>query len=107
MLDLSTVLLDACDFSVFLLCKYSFLNGRSDGFIHHIRFFFVSVFPSLTTVLVVVTNALSVSSKSPLVFLTVILLLSDFSGNGSLIFEYMISVLDILYPVNYIIKVSF
>ena len=32
---------------------------------------------------------------------------SDFFGNGSLIFEDMISVLDLLYPVNYIIKVRF
>ena len=70
-------------------------------------FFFMSVFPSLTTVSVLVTNDFSVSSKSPLVFLTVILGLSDLLGNGSLIFEEMISVLDILYPVNYRIKVRF
>ena len=58
------------------------------------------VLHSLTTVLVVVTNDFYVSSKSPLVFLTVILGLLDFFGNWSLIFEDMISVLDILYPVN-------
>ena len=67
----------------------------------------MSVIPSLTTVTVVVTNAFSVSSKSPLVFLNFSLGLSDIFGNGSLIFEDMFPVLDLLYPVNYIIKVIF
>ena len=67
----------------------------------------VSVIPSLTTVTVVVTNAFSVSSKSRLVFLTFILVLSYLFGNKSLIFEDNISVLDSLYLVNYIIKISF
>ena len=60
----------------------------------------MSLFPSLTTVSVVATNAFLVSFKYPLVFLTVILGLSYFFGNGSLIFEDMISVLDLLYPVK-------
>ena len=72
-----------------------------------LAFFPISVFPYFTTVLVVVTNAFSVSSESPLVFPTVIPGLSDFFCNRSLIFEDMISVLDLLYPVNYIIKVRF
>ena len=46
----------------------------------------MSVFPYLTTVSVVVTNAFSVSYKYPLVFLSFSLVLSDLFGNGSLIF---------------------
>ena len=60
----------------------------------------MSVFPSLKTVLVVVTNAFSVSSKYQLVFLTFSFGLSDFFGNRSLILEDIISLLDILQPVN-------
>ena len=68
----------------------------------------MSVLPSLATVSVVVTNYFSVSSKYPLVFLTLLLELSYFFGNGSLILDDIISVLDILHsvigllhPVNY------
>ena len=64
----------------------------------------ISVFPSLTTVSVVVTNAFSVSSKYPLVFLTFSLGLSDFFGNESLIFEDIISVLDSIHPIKSRIK---
>ena len=67
----------------------------------------MSILPYLTTVSVVVTNDFLVSSKYPLVFLTFILGLSDLFGNGSLIFEDMLSVLDLFYLIKYIIKVSF
>ena len=67
----------------------------------------MSVFPYLKIVSVVVTNDFSVSSRSPLVSLTVILGLSDVFWNTSLIFEDMISVLDLLYLVNYKIKSRF
>ena len=82
------------------------IGGVMDSFTK-LGFFPMSVFPSLTTALVVLTNAFLVSSKPPLVFITVILGLSYLFGNGSLIFEEMISVLDILYPVKYKIKVIF
>ena len=67
----------------------------------------MSVFPSFTTILVVVTNAFSVSSKSPLVFLTLSLGLPNLVGNGSLILDDVILVLDILRPVNSIISSRF
>ena len=86
----STDLFDACDFSVLLTVSIFFfaIGGVMDSFT--ILDFFMSVLPYLITVLVVVTNAFLVSSKSPLVFLSVILGLSDLFGNGSLIFEDMI-----------------
>ena len=67
----------------------------------------MSILPSLTTISVVVINVFSVSYESPLVFITVILGLSDLFDKGSLISEDMISVLNILYLVNYKIKLSF
>ena len=72
-----------------------------------LRFVSMSTFHYLTTVSVVVTNDFSVSSKSIPVFLIGILGLSYIFCNGSLIFEDMISVFDILYPDNYKIKVRF
>ena len=54
-----------------------------------------------------VSGVFFLSSKLPLVFLAIILGLSNFFYNRSLIFEDMISVLDLLYPVNYKIKVRF
>ena len=59
-----------------------------------------SVFPSLTTMSVVVTNACLVSSKSPLVFLTFSLGVSYSLGNGKMVLDEMISVLDLSQPVN-------
>ena len=99
--------------SLFLYCvNLIFYNRRSDNFLHHIRFCFnflstMSVLPSLTTMSVVVTNEFLVSSKSPLILLNFSLGLSDFLGNGSLILDDMISVLDIMYPVNYRISSRF
>ena len=75
----SNVLLDACDFPFFQT---------------------MSVFPTLKTVSVVVTNVCLVSSKSPLVFLTFSLGVSYSLGNGQMVLDDMISVLDILHPVN-------
>ena len=57
-----------------------FCNGISDGFLHHIRFFPISLIPSLTIFSVEVTNAFP---------------------------EDKISVFDLLYPVSYKIKVRF
>ena len=98
LLGVSTVLLNACEFSVFLPSP------------HCVLFYFfstMSVLPSLATVSVVATNAFSDSSKSPLLFLTFSLGLSYFFGNGSLIFDDMISVIDLLHPFNSRIKVRF
>ena len=67
----------------------------------------ISVLPSLETLSVVVNNTFLVSSKSPLVFLTVMLGFSDLFFNGSLVFQDMISVLGILCTDNYKTKVSF
>ena len=67
----------------------------------------MSVFPYLTTVLVVVTNEFSVSYKSPLVFPNIIPGFSYLFCNWSLIFEDMISVLGLLYQLNYKIRVRF
>ena len=67
----------------------------------------ISVFPSLKTVSVVVTNDYLVSSKSPHVFLTFSFGLSYFFVNGSLKFEDIVSVLDLFHPVNSRIKVIF
>ena len=80
--------------SLFFYCvDLLFAMGGVMNSFNTLGVFFMSLFPSLTTVSVVATNAFSVSSKYPLVFLTVILGLSYFFGNGSLIFEDMISVL--------------
>ena len=70
----------------------------------NIRFCFsflstMSVFPYLETVSVVVTNSFSVSSKYLLVFLTFLLGLSYFFGNGSLILKDIISVIDLLHHI--------
>ena len=66
-----------------------------------------SVFTYLKTVSLGVTNSFLVSSKSPLFFLTFSPGLSYLLGNGSLIFEDMISVLDLTQPVNSRISSSF
>ena len=60
----------------------------------------MSVFPSLTTVSVLFTNAFLVSFKSLLVFLTLSIGVSDSLGNGEMVFDDMISVLGLLQPVN-------
>ena len=84
-----------------------FWNRRSYSFPYHIKFCFpflstISVVPSLTTVSVEVDNSFLVSYKSPLDFLTFSRGLSDSSVNDDII-----SVLDILHPVNSIISSSF
>ena len=108
LLDVSTVFFYACDFSFLLTVSISFFAiGGGMSFFTTIGFVPISVFPSLTTVSLVVTNAFSVSSKPPLIFPTFSIELSDFFGNGSLICEDMISVLDILHLVNSRIKVRF
>ena len=111
LLDVSNVLFDACDFSVFLLCQFFFWNRRSDGFPHHITFCFpffstVPVVPYLTTMSIVVTNVFLISPKYPLAFLTLSLGLSYFLGNGSMVLDEMISVPDILHNVNSITSSS-
>ena len=64
----------------------------------------MSVLYSLKTVSVVVTNVSLVSSKYPLVFPTFTLGVSDYLGNGQMVLGDMISVLDLLRPVNSIIS---
>ena len=106
LLGVSTVLLDACGFSVMLTVSFFFpeIGGVMDSFttLGFFSFFFVYhvSMPFLKTVSVVITNAFLVSSKSPLFFLTFSLGLSDYLGNGSMILDYMISLIDILHPVN-------
>ena len=57
-------------------------------------------FPFLSTVLIVGTRGFLVSSKSSLGLLTFSLGASDFLGNGPMILDYMVLVLDLLRPVN-------
>ena len=64
----------------------------------------ISLFPHLATVSVVVNNSCLVSSKSSLVFLTFSLGVSDSLGNGQIALGDMISVLDIIHPIKYIIS---
>ena len=79
----------------------------------------MQVFPFLTNILVVVTNTCLVSSKYPLIFLTFSLDVSDYLGNGRMVLDGMISVidiftlltlesvLDIIHPVNSVISSRF
>ena len=114
LLGVSTVILDDCDFSLLLTVSIFFFS-EIRGVMAYLTtigyvFFFLStmsVFPSLTTVSVVKTNAFLVSSKSPLVFLTFSLGLSDSLGNGPMILDDTISVIDLLHPVNSIISSRF
>ena len=48
-----------------------------------------------------------ISSKSPLAFSNFSLGAYDFLGNGPMVLDDMISVLDIIHPVNSIIRSSF
>ena len=83
LLGASTVLLDACDFSVLLTLSILFISmGVLMSSFTTLGFVPNSVFPSLITVSVVVTNAFLVSSEPPLFFLTFILGLSDFLAMG-------------------------
>ena len=56
---------------------------------------------------ILVTTGSSISYKSPLDFSTPSLGASDFLGNGPMIWNEMVLVLDILYPGNSIISSSF
>ena len=67
----------------------------------------MSVFTSLETVSVVVTNEFLVSSKYPPVFITFSLGSSDYLGNGNMVLDETISVIDILHTVNSRISSSF
>ena len=67
----------------------------------------MSVFPYLKTMSVVVTNDFLVSSKSLLVFLIFSIGLLDSLRNGPMILDDMISVIDLLHPVNSRISSSF
>ena len=108
LLDVYTFLLDACDFSALLTVSiFFFVMGGVIAYFTTLGFVPMSVFPYLTTVLVVVTNEFSVSYKSPLVFLNIIPGFSYLFCNWSLIFEDMISVLGLLYQLNYKIRVRF
>ena len=87
-------------------------NRRSDGFLYNILFWF----PSFVNYVIIhlfdkcfssSDQCLLVSSKYPLVFLTFSLGLSDPLGNGPMILYDMISVLDLLHPVNSIISSIF
>ena len=60
----------------------------------------MSVLPYLTTVPLVVTTACLVSSKYPLIFLTLSIGVPDILDNGKMLLSNMFSVLDILHPVN-------
>ena len=60
----------------------------------------MSVFPSMTTVSVVVTNACLVSYKSRLLFIYFSLGVSDSLGKGQMVLDDIISVLDLLHPIN-------
>ena len=107
LLGVYTVLLDACDFYVLLTVLILFFSEIGGVMDSSTTFCFdfpylstMSVFPSLKNVSVVVTNAYLVSSKHPLVFLTLSLGVSDSLGNGQMVFGDMIPVLDILHPYN-------
>ena len=87
LMDVSTVLLNACDFYVvFIVSILLFAMVVVMASFTILGFFSMAVSSSLKTVSVVVTNEFSGSSKHTLVFLTVILWSSEFSGNGSLTF---------------------
>ena len=107
LLGVFTVLLDACDFSVLLtvsILSFAEIGGvmaSSSTFCSDLPYLStLSRLPSLTTVSVVVTNAFLVSSKSPLVFITLSLGVSYYLGNGEMVLDDMISVLDLIHPVN-------
>ena len=103
---LSTVLLDACDWSILLNVSIFFSEiGEVVAYSTTVCFDFpslwtMSVFPSLTTVSVVVINNSLISSKYPLVFLNFSLGVSYYLGNGKIVLGDLIPVLDILHPVN-------
>ena len=107
LLGISTVLLDACDFSVLLTASifcFSEIRGVMASFttLGFVLIFLstVSVFPYLTTMSVVVTNEFLVSSKPPLVFINFSLELSDSLGNGTMELDDTSSVIDLLHPIN-------
>ena len=78
-----------------------------------VKVFYFSLFFGFTGswtgcfLMIEVSVVVILSYKSPVVFLSFIPLLSDLFVSKSLIFEAIISLIDILYPVNYIIKVRF
>ena len=107
-MDVSTFLLDTSDLSILLTVSILFFAMvRVMASFTTLGFIPMPLFPTLTTVLVVVTNNFYISSKPPLVFLALILGLSDFFYKGPLIFEDIISLLDLIYLVNSKIKISF
>ena len=85
--------MDVFDFSVLLTVSILFISEILEvmdsstvlGFDFHFLST-VSIFPSLSTLSIVVTNYFSISSKSPLDFLTFSLGASDSLGNGPLAF---------------------
>ena len=107
LLGVSTVLLEACYFSILLTVSILFFAEIVGVMASSKIFCFglpslstMSVFTSLTTVSVVVTNDCLVSSKYPPVFLTFSLGVSYSLGNGKMVLDEMILVLDIIHPVN-------
>ena len=103
----SIFLLSACDFSDLLTVSIFFFSEIGGVMVCSTTLGFylpslstMSVFPSLTTVSVVVTNYCLASSKSPLVFLTLSIGVTDSLGNGQIVLDEMISVLYLLHPVN-------
>ena len=113
LLGVSTVLLDACDFSFFYCVNLLFFwNRRSDVFPYNIifclPFFFYHVSISYFYNRVIsIDQCLFGFIQIPTCFLTFSRGLSDLFGNGSLILEDIISVLDFLQQVNYRISSIF
>ena len=100
--------LDACDFSVFFtLSFFPPPNGSIDVFLHRIQFcshMFIIIFDNHVGS---IYQCLFCFILTPTCFSHRYTWFIRCFGNGSLIFEDMISVLDLLYPVNYKIKGSF
>ena len=88
------------------LCQFSFFwNRRSDGFIRNISFLFTFFVNHVS--IPFFDNRVSSSDQCmfgiiqiPTFFLTFSLGVSDSLGNGQMVLDDMISVLDIFHPVN-------
>ena len=106
LLGVSTVLLDAYGFSFLLTVSIVFIRS-SGGFLHHIRFCSHDSITFFEDHVSSSDQCLFGFIQIPTFFLTFSLGLSDLFGNESLIFEDMISVLDILHKVNSRIKIRF
>ena len=123
-MEVGTDSLDVCDFSVLLTVATFFseikeVMDSSNTLGYDFPFLSnVSIVPSLSAVSIELINGFSISSKSPLDFLTFSLGVSyllgnwqlafltpslgasDFLDNGPIILDDMVLVLDIFHPVN-------